>query len=86
MPPYPVSISVKTYRGSDQRKREAHFEEVRVAKQLERYLNGKMENASNKPITLMYGNIAVDLGIPAEAIAKLLGGIGGHNAIQIWIP
>jgi len=84
MPPYPVSIPVKPYRGSEQRKRNAHIEKVQIAKRLAKYLNDQMEASSEDRITLMYGNIAVDLGIPSETIADLLAGVGGHNAIPIW--
>jgi len=84
MPPYPVSVTFKRYRGSNQRKREAFIEEIQIAKRVEKYLNDQIEASPEDRITLMYGNIAVDLGIPPETITELLAGIGGHNGIQIW--
>ena len=84
MPPYPVSIPVKGYRGSNQRKREALIERFQIARRLEKYLNDQMEASSEGRLSLMYGIIAVDLEIPSETIAELLAGIGGHNGISIW--
>lgn len=84
MPPYPVSIPIKSYRGSNPRKREALVEEVRLARRLEKYLNDQMEASSESRITLMYGNIAVELEIPPDTISELLAGIGGHTGISIW--
>jgi hypothetical protein len=84
MPPYPVSILVKPYRGSNQRKREIFTEEVQIAKRLEKYLNDKMDGSAEDRITLIYGYIAVDLGIPPETIVELLAGVGGNNGIQVW--
>jgi hypothetical protein len=79
---YPVSVTVKPYRGSDKRKREKYMEKVRLAKKLEEYINTEMEGNEVKKFT--YGFIAIDFGVSEAIVRELLSTIdGGHNGVTV---
>ena len=73
----PIGIFVRPYRGQDDEKRRRFEEEVRVARLLESYLNGKMTDAEDQ--VLEYADIAKELRVDREIVAKHLFALRGGN-------
>ena len=78
----PLGIFVRPYRGHDDQKRRQFEEEMRIARRLEEFLNNKM--ADDEDQVLDYDDIANELQVDREVVAKLLFGLrGGKFGILI---
>ena len=78
----PLGIFVRPYRGQDDQKRRQFEEEMRIARRLEEFLNGKMTDDEDQ--VLDYDDIANELQVDHEVVAKLLFGLrGGKFGILI---
>ena len=78
----PIRVHVTPYRGRDPRKRARLVSDIEAAQRLETYLNGK--RVEGEPVSLMYYEIARELGMDIVSVERLLFPVGGgDNGITI---
>ena len=85
MAKYPIKVFPKLYRGNDPKKKKKYQEMLRIAREIEDYINGKMRNCEQEIFT--YDEIAENLYIDVKTIAALLIPSGGGNTgITVFNP
>jgi hypothetical protein len=84
---YPVQVPRKSYRGSDQRRLLKVITHNRVAAELERYINGRIQSRAEETQTFLYYEIAAETGCPKDLVRDVLFGVdGGHNGLTVRKP
>jgi hypothetical protein len=73
----PIRILPRPYKGQDPKKSVQFQAEIDAARKIEDYLNGRY--VAGKPDTFLYHEIAQDLNMKEETVAKLLKRIGGGS-------
>jgi hypothetical protein len=72
MPTYPVHVPLKSYKGSDARKRQTVATRNELASRLERYINAQEASQIDPQQVLSYGSIAMETGISFELVSEIL--------------
>jgi hypothetical protein len=83
----PIHVQRKNYGGRDSKKRAKIAEQNRVAGELEKYINGQIEEMESGTHTFLYGYIAHDTEYDEEMVRKLCFSIDcGHNGFTVTKP
>lgn len=78
MPELPVTPRFKRYRGARLNLQRKAAEESRVAQRIADYVNAKIANDPNEVQQIIFGYVAIELGVTAEQVrAALPGGFNG---------
>lgn len=81
---YPVHVPRKTYRGSKPVMQVKTSEYNRIAGELERYINGRIEERAEVTQVYLYHEIASATGYPLKLVREMLFGVdGGHNGFTV---
>jgi hypothetical protein len=84
---YPIHIPVKQYRGSDQKKRSKHNEQIRIARDLERLINDLIQKQQSPIQQYLYYDIAKLSGHTLEIVRNTCFAIdAGHNGFTAIKP
>jgi hypothetical protein len=74
----------KTYRGSKQVTQVKTSEHNRIAAELERYINARIEERAEEIQVYLYYEIASATGYPLKLVREMLFGVdGGHNGFTV---
>lgn len=84
---YPITVPVRPYRGADKRKQRKYYDQLEIARILERHVNGAFEEAEKNgwnQIMLDYSSISRATGIPLVTVRKLMHAVDcGSNGIIV---
>jgi hypothetical protein len=83
---YPIKVARK-HGGSDARKRAKVVEQNRIAVELEKYINAKVQAQQGPSCIYLYALIAHDTGYDVETVRDLCFSIDcGHNGFTVTKP
>ena len=85
MRPVPLKIPVRSYKGKNEKKKQAYFDKIEMAKKIENYINKEMEN--KKQQTFISGFVAHAIGLPEDIVGDLIEAAdAGSNGITVYNP
>ncbi|MDO8589430.1 MAG: hypothetical protein Q7T82_20600 [Armatimonadota bacterium] len=84
---YPISVPRKLYSGGKASKKQEAADHNRLAGELQKHINAKVNEREEEEQTYLYYEIANEMGYDPETVRKILYGVdGGHHGLTVTKP
>ena len=84
---FPVHVLIKRYSGRKDNLKERWLEKIRIANEIESYINKKVEESDEDEIIFTYDSIAKHLGCFSSLVSDILYPVdGGDKGITVKKP